>query len=60
MPSSRQVKKGGWIVERNKIALIQCRDMAWEGQGWALGWEVVSDEARKEGQVQHWITVSGL
>lgn len=24
-----QVKKGGWIVERNKIALVQYRDVAW-------------------------------
>lgn len=49
-----QVKKGGWTVERNKIALVHCRDVAWGGPGWALGWAVVSDEARQEGQVHHW------
>lgn len=51
-----QVKKGGWIVERNKIAVVQCRDVAWGGQGWALGRAALGDEARKEGQVQHWST----
>lgn len=49
-----QVRKEGWIVERNKIALVQCGDVAWGGQGPALGRAVVSDEVRKEGQVQHW------
>lgn len=41
-------------MERNKIPVIQRGDVAWGGQGRALGRVIMSDGARKEGQVQYW------
>lgn len=47
-------------MERKRIALVQCRDVAWGGPGWALGRAVGGDEARQEGQVHHGVWCAGL